>query len=627
MTEDVQQIERRLSCSVVVATWRRPVLLRATLAALLRQSYTDFEVVVVCDGPDADVSAISREFECEPRIRWVFHPVNRGLPAARNTGAREAKGDIVLFLDDDVIADPDLVGAHMRHHQESGSCRRLAVTSLAAEDRQTQLSTYLNERLHHHWKSMLEYASGILGATGIDSISDEFQSIACFGLNSSIRRDLFVNQGGFNERFRASDEESELGIRLYLAGVEFVFEPRVLLTHKNSRDLTAYFRACWRASGALDVYRVFELRQLNAQTSRLVSIFHGYRANRLMARLQWHFSGALCKLSRWAEHTVNRGHAPGLFGIWSRTARPGEYWSGAKSSGCTLDQLKSAAGSSRCAVMLHSLSVPMSSEEATYYLSPRRFKRMMRWFITAGYKTATTAQWLEDDLTRKHVLLTFDDGYDDLYDHFLPLGIEHHLTAIIFLVVDHVGGSNIFDQKTGLRARKLLTWSQIREMQKCGIEFGSHTLSHPYLPEVSDEQLRREVRDSKHRLEDALGTEVTSFAYPYGGVDRRVRSAVAEAGYKLAFTTLPGVNWWNDPLTQRRADVNENTSLLDFTFQLRTGYGFTQTFSERLRSLERDLPSSLLRATARTMRNFGHRAVHLRDGKQPSTTPNDAPAE
>src|SRR6185437_4248459 len=256
-----------------------------------------------------------------------------------------------------------------------------------------------------------------------------------------------------------------------------------------------------------------------------------------------------------------------------------------------------------------------------------RFKQMMRWFVTAGYKTATLSQWLEDNLPEKRILITFDDGYDDLYDRFLPLAIEHNLTAVIFLVSDHIGGSNIFDQKTGLRARNLLTWSQIHEMQKYGIEFGSHTLSHPYLPDVSDEQLRREVRDSKHRLEDALGAEVTSFAYPYGGVDRRVRSAVAEAGYKLAFTTLPGVNWWNDPLTQRRADVNENTSLLGFAFQLRTGYGFTQTFSERLRSLERDLPTSLLRATARTMRSFGHRAVHLRDRKKPAATPEDASAE
>ena len=125
-----------------------------------------------------------------------------------------------------------------------------------------------------------------------------------------------------------------------------------------------------------------------------------------------------------------------------------------------------------------------------------------------------------------------------------------------------------------MRARNLLTLEQIREMQKYGVEFGSHSLAHASLPGVSDAQLRREVGDSKHRLEDLLGAEVISFAYPYGEVDRRVRSAVSDAGYKLAFTAIPGVNWWNDPLCQRRAEVNDTTGLLDFMCELRHGRNF-----------------------------------------------------
>jgi O-antigen/teichoic acid export membrane protein/GT2 family glycosyltransferase/peptidoglycan/xylan/chitin deacetylase (PgdA/CDA1 family) len=610
MIEDLAQSQQRLRCSVVVATWQRPVLLRNTLASLLGQSYPDFEVVVVCDGEDDGVRAISREFEHESSIRWIFHPVNRGLPAARNTGAREAQGDVVLFLDDDVIAHPDLLSAHMGHHLKAAPGCRLAVTSLAAEERQTQLSTYLNERLHEHWKSILESLSQTLSAPGLDSIGDEIEKIVCFGLNSSIRRDLFLSYGGFNEVFRASDEESELGIRLYLAGFDFVFEPRFLLTHKNSKDLTEYFRGCWRASGALDIYRVFELGQRNSQTRHLVSMYHGYLLNRLAARAAWHLSGPLLTISKTIERRANRSRSPLLFSLWGRTVRAGEYWNSAKADGCTLSQLKRVSGSSRVALTLHSLSAPDSDEEASYYLSPHRFKKMMRWFITAGYKTATIAQWLRDDLPRKRVLLTFDDGYDDLFTHLLPLVIEHRLTPVIFLVADRIGASNFWDQRSGLRARNLLTWPQIREMQKHGIEFGSHTLTHPFLREVSDEQLRCEVVESKRRLEDALGLEVASFAYPYGGVDRRVRAAVAEAGYKVAFTTLPGPNWWNDPLCQRRAEINDRTTLLDFAFQLRTAYGFTQSISERLGSLERDLPIRALRNTAGALRSFGHYVRH-----------------
>lgn len=606
MTDQQTQSAQRLRCSVVVTTWKRPVLLADALRSLLDQTYADFEVIVVCDGEDADVRAIAREFEHESAIRWIFHEVNRGLPAARNTGAREADGDVVLFLDDDVVANRELVAAHMRYHQEAAPGHRLAVTSLANEERLGELSGYVNGRLHEQWKGMLNSFAATLSAKGPNSIGDDVEKILCFGLNCSIRRELFLSYGGFNEQFRATDEEMELGLRLYRAGFEFVFEPRRLLTHKNSKDLTQYFRNSWRASGGLDAHRVFELGQRNAQTQHLVSMYHGYWLNRMAAHAAWQLSWPLCVLSKWFEAQANRRRSPALFGAWARSARMGEYWSGAKAAGCTPEKLKSVAGDAKCALMLHSLSVPATGAEAKYYTSPRRFRRLMRWFLAAGYRTATTEQWLRDNLPRKRVLLTFDDGYDDLYDELLPFLVEHRLTAVIYLVADRIADSNVWDQKLGLRARKLLTWPQIREMRKYGVEFGSHTMTHPWLPSVSNEQLRREVIDSKHRLEDALDVEVTSFAYPCGGVDRRVRSVVAEAGYKSAFTIRPGLNWWNDPLCQTRAEVNDYTSVLDFAAQLRTGYGFTQAIAARLRAFERDLPTRTLRNLAGALHGMGH---------------------
>jgi hypothetical protein len=189
----------------------------------------------------------------------------------------------------------------------------------------------------------------------------------------------------------------------------------------------------------------------------------------------------------------------------------------------------------------------------------------------------------------------------------LPLVIEHQLTPVLFLVADRIGQSNLWDQSNGLRARNLLTLDQIREMQKYGVLFGSHTLSHPSLPSVSDNQLQRETIDSRLKLEDLLGTEVISFAYPYGDVDQRVRSAAASAGYKVAFTTLPGPNWWNDPFSQRRADINEYTSLSDFSLSLRNGETLAQSISSALRTCEENLPSSALRHLARALRTSGRR--------------------
>jgi peptidoglycan/xylan/chitin deacetylase (PgdA/CDA1 family) len=231
----------------------------------------------------------------------------------------------------------------------------------------------------------------------------------------------------------------------------------------------------------------------------------------------------------------------------------------------------------KCALMFHGISEPQTKEESAYSMAPRRFRRLMRWFRAMGYNTVNVADWLSNSISAKRVLLTFDDGYDDLYTELLPAVVEHHYTPVVFLVADLIGRTNLWDQAKGLRARKLLEVEQIREMQKCGVEFGSHSATHPLLTHLSDVQLRREVRDSKEKLEDLLGVEVISFAYPYGAVDERVRCAVAEAGYRLAFTAEPGTNLHNDPLLQRRAEVNDATGVADFLFKLRYGQGFRMT--------------------------------------------------
>lgn len=597
-----------LQCSVIVTTWKRPVLLAKTLESFLGQTYPLLEIVVVCDGEDADVRAIGRQFSQYQRIRWVFHPENRGLPAARNTGVSAAAGDVVLFSDDDIIASPHLVALHMQHHNRAGKYRRIWVGGRIIENPDREHTNCLNRRLHVAWSQVLDRTVDRFTNPQYDRIGDEVEQSVWCGLNCSISKATFLALGGFNERLRASDEEMELGQRLYRSGLELIVDAEASMLHMNTKDLTAYHRQGWRATGALDTYRVFELKERSPQTQQLVRMFHSPVVDRITARCAWHISRPLGELSLRVENAINRTERSQLFGLWVRTCRPSEYWNAAKDAGCTLDKLKGVVGPSKCALMLHSVSTPQSPEESSYYIAPDRFHRFMRWFQRAGYKSASLEQWLRDEVPDKHVLLTFDDGYDDLYEHLLPLVIQHHYKPLIFLVSDRIGQSNLWDQASGLRARKLLTIEQIREMQRYGVDFGSHTLTHPWLPDVSDDQLHREVRDSKHRLEDLLGVEVASFAYPRGGVDMRVRSAVAAAGYKAAFTVKSGLNWWNDPLCQRRADVDDYISLVDFLFQLRFGQTSRELLIGQLRSLEQNIPTRTLRSAVRGVHGLGHTA-------------------
>lgn len=172
------------------------------------------------------------------------------------------------------------------------------------------------------------------------------------------------------------------------------------------------------------------------------------------------------------------------------------------------------------------------------------------------------------------VMLTFDDGYEDFYTQAFPALQALGCKALCFVVVDRIGKTNEWTRMPAMGQRRLLSSAQIQEMHRHGFQFGSHTATHPFLSRAPDFELRREVRDSKSRLEDLLGAEVSCFAYPYGEVDMRIRSAVGEAGYKLAVSADEGRNLWEDPLWMRRVGMSGADNLLSLSLKLATGHDF-----------------------------------------------------
>jgi peptidoglycan/xylan/chitin deacetylase (PgdA/CDA1 family) len=187
--------------------------------------------------------------------------------------------------------------------------------------------------------------------------------------------------------------------------------------------------------------------------------------------------------------------------------------------------------------------------------------------------------------TGHNFLLTIDGGLEDLHAELLPMLRPYELKPLLFLVVDQIGGFNAWESTMGYRKQKLLSVEQVREMQRYGIEFGSHTCSHPWLPSLSDNDLQKEVKDSKQKLEDLLGVEVTKFAYPYGGANARVRAMVARAGYKWAFSTSPGLSFWDDPLWIKRVEVADSDSLFGLLVKVLTGKSVSQRSFEQLTRL------------------------------------------
>jgi peptidoglycan/xylan/chitin deacetylase (PgdA/CDA1 family) len=168
---------------------------------------------------------------------------------------------------------------------------------------------------------------------------------------------------------------------------------------------------------------------------------------------------------------------------------------------------------------------------------------------------------------RKQIVLSFDDGFDELYEQVFPLLTQNHIPAIIYLVTDRT--ENNWKSRKALRPLKLLSPERICEMSRHGIMFGSHTRTHENLTRCTDDQLLNEVVNSKKVIEDMLGLEVKHFCYPYGAVNQRVADTVKLAGYKTACTTKKGSVYLNsNPFMLPRLTVGKRMNLLKFLLKI-----------------------------------------------------------
>lgn len=199
--------------------------------------------------------------------------------------------------------------------------------------------------------------------------------------------------------------------------------------------------------------------------------------------------------------------------------------------------------------MYHSISDSGDSGRHPYYRTatgPRVFDEHLKFLHDRGYKTIT----LGDAVRRLHaseaaeeraVVITFDDGFQDFYSQAFPLLSKYNQSATVFLPTAYIdNGPRKFN------SIECLTWGQVRELQKAGIQFGSHTVTHPQLRNLTMQDVRHEIQSSKKRIEDELGSSVAPFSYPYafpetdGEFRRRLQDVLEECGYENGVSTVIG---------------------------------------------------------------------------------------
>jgi peptidoglycan/xylan/chitin deacetylase (PgdA/CDA1 family) len=158
-------------------------------------------------------------------------------------------------------------------------------------------------------------------------------------------------------------------------------------------------------------------------------------------------------------------------------------------------------------------------------VKPQVFRQSLARLHARGYRTLRLEEAIDyvrqgEPFPLRTVVITFDDGYRSVYDVAFPVLQRHGMSATIFLTVGGRETAKPAVRLPSLGGRTMLSWREIREMWRSGIDFGAHTLTHPDLTHLPHHQLAVEMCESKAIIEDMLGVHVPCFAYPFGRYDQ-----------------------------------------------------------------------------------------------------------
>ena len=286
--------------SIVIPTYNRGEILCQTIKMALAQDYPDFEVIVVDQTQDPPEKVRAFVAAADKRLRYVRRDTPN-LPAARNAGVRIARGEIIVFIDDDVVLDPGYVRSHVARY---GNPVLGAVTgmTLAPSPGGNDEAEMLKMRL---------------GAFGIKERLEDgcFRTYAIEGCNCSFRKEAIIRAGMFDERFTGSawGEDTDLALRVKHQGYLLVLDPKVRLVHLALESGGCQNRDARNEHVASEHHRLFLYHVIKNRsifgTARMIFILWGaYRACALnreslgspltFVRRHWRF---LCDLANAAQ--------------------------------------------------------------------------------------------------------------------------------------------------------------------------------------------------------------------------------------------------------------------------------------------------------------------------------------
>jgi glycosyltransferase involved in cell wall biosynthesis/peptidoglycan/xylan/chitin deacetylase (PgdA/CDA1 family) len=530
--------------SIVVPTYnRRDVLVESMRSLAALEMPWPVELLVVVDGSTDGTAGAARAVPMPLPVRVIEQP-NGGAASARNTGAAQARGEYLLFLDDDMVADPRLL---IEHDAVLGRGADAAVGHIPMhpDSPRTLLSAGV-ERWAKQRHERLARTSGKL-ALG-DLLTGQL----------SVRAGVFAAANGFDEAFNADGsfgaEDTDFLHRLLQSGAVVSYAAGAVTWQRYVVTPDQYLRQ-WRQGGRADAV----LARKHPALAPTLAEQHG--AGTLSGRVLSRWAPAVpSRLGRaLAAYPVARARAgrTDLFTRWAfARVRDALYWKGLAEQGGW------PAADAPVVLAYHAIEDVDDAVIGDWCVAPELFERQIDAMTAAGFTFVGLGDVLAAldgaPLPPRPALLTFDDAYASLLVSAAPVLAARGIPAVVLVVSDHVGGWNEWDARRGSAKLPLLTASELRDLAGLDWAIGAHSRTHAHLTQADDATLRSELEEPLRALR-ALGLPVEPvLAYPHGEHDARVRAATCRAGYTAAFALegrRPGSSRFAVPRIEVRRDT------------------------------------------------------------------------
>jgi glycosyltransferase involved in cell wall biosynthesis/peptidoglycan/xylan/chitin deacetylase (PgdA/CDA1 family) len=568
-----------MKISVVIPTFNRRDILTRTLPAVLAQDFLpeECEVVVVVDGSTDGTVDVLQGFKPTVEFRILQQP-RRGPAAARNAGLKAARGEWVLFLDDDILCGPELLKHHLAAHTGHDSLLVHGPIFVAPESPDSLIAESTRFWYEGYYgRVMAEKRLRLPAETYLIS-------------NSSARRALFLGSGGFDERI-PSKEDSELGIRLWKMGIPFRYIPEAVTYEIFVKSSGDFLRRDVRMWGRAEVFICRKHPEYRGY-SQLTGLGAGTPWKRFLRQVALRLPVSPERILTVPVRIAERcRRIPTIHSTGIRLLQVGHsvgLLRGALEEAGSWEKLRGEFGQRLSALLYHRIGPPQPGTHPALTVSPEQFESEVRWLARHGYVGIRPSDWLAwrregKELPPKPILLTFDDAYADTAEFAFPILKRYGFSAGVFVVTSQVGGTNAWDVAKGSGMLRLMTAEQVRYWAAQGIEFGAHSRTHPDLTTLGERELADEVAGSGQDLSAILGTRAVSFAYPYGTCNEAVRRC-AEASFDLAFTCEEGLNiLGTDPHLLRRTNISPREGMTGFRLRTRLGWNPILRLRARLR--------------------------------------------